>query len=148
MFCQDSIDQQGFTAPLPQREPEDHAMRAGGSARFGPEDRLFLHIADATEPLVVHLSKRVAVIGRYDPKTDSSPDIDLTPYDAMGKGVSRKHLEICRDMPFSLSIRDLNSANATYLNGGRLMPEQPAILRDGDQLRLGDLEITIQFDRQ
>jgi pSer/pThr/pTyr-binding forkhead associated (FHA) protein len=51
-------------------------------------------------------------------------------------------------MPFSLSIRDLNSANATYLNGGRLMPEQPAILRDGDQLRLGDLEITIQFDRQ
>lgn len=42
-------------------------------------------------------------------------------------------------------VSDMGSANSTYLNGQRLMPYEPRILRDNDELRLGRLVIRISF---
>lgn len=40
---------------------------------------------------------------------------------------------------------DLGSANATYLNGQKLVANQSRILRDGDELRLAKMIVRINF---
>jgi pSer/pThr/pTyr-binding forkhead associated (FHA) protein len=44
-----------------------------------------------------------------------------------------------------LKVIDLCSTNGTYLNGQRLLPQQSRILRDGDELRLGNLAMQVQY---
>ncbi|MEL7435295.1 MAG: FHA domain-containing protein [Chloroflexota bacterium] len=84
------------------------------------------------------------MLGRKDPDADESPPIDLSTVGGREKGVSRKHAMIIQDEG-TLSIIDNKSANGTFLNGQKLAPEQPRVLRDGDELRLGHLVIRVSF---
>ena len=86
------------------------------------------------------------VIGRSDPVTGSIPDVDLASYDALNKGVSRSHALIVR-REGSLNLVDQGSPNGTFLNGQKLIPQQPRILRDGDDVRLGHLALHVAFQR-
>ena len=45
----------------------------------------------------------------------------------------------------ALKVIDLGSANATFINGQKLIAHQARILRDGDELRLGHLVIRVHF---
>jgi pSer/pThr/pTyr-binding forkhead associated (FHA) protein len=85
-----------------------------------------------------------AVLGRADEVSGTSPDLDLTPYNALEKGVSRIHAAIRRGED-TLTLVDLGSVNGTHLNGQRLVPNQPRVLRDGDEIRLGRLVVHIYF---
>jgi pSer/pThr/pTyr-binding forkhead associated (FHA) protein len=62
----------------------------------------------------------------------------------MDYGVSRNHLTLSRDND-TIFVTDLGSANSTFLNGQRLMPHEPRILRDSDELRLGRLVVRVNF---
>lgn len=132
---------------LGTRELDDQGDSIGkphwGTARFNPTSVLVIHIRDSGEPLVVRPGDEL-VMGRYDPVSRTVPDLDLSPYNAMEKGVSRLHASI-RRQDDSLSVVDLGSANSTYLNGQRLIPHQPRVLRDGDELRLGLLVMHVYF---
>lgn len=57
--------------------------------------------------------------------------------------ISRRHAVIARDRE-GISIRDLGSANGTYVNG-QAVTEEPAKLRPGDQVVLGDVAFTIRW---
>jgi len=71
-------------------------------------------------------------------------DVDLDFFRALGKGVSRQHLAIIRkDM--LVYVSDMNTINGTWLNGQKLTSTDERLLRDGDQLRLGQLRIRIHF---
>ncbi|MCC7447025.1 MAG: FHA domain-containing protein [Anaerolineae bacterium] len=70
------------------------------------------------------------------------PDIDLTPFGAAEKGVSRQHIQL-RTTAYLTYVADLNSKNGTWLNGTRILGDR--LLRDGDELRLGQLTITVLF---
>ena len=72
------------------------------------------------------------------------PDVDLAPYGAAEQGVSRRHAVIRRGED-TLTLVDLGSTNGTHLNGQRLIPHQPRVLRDGDEVRLGKLVFHIFF---
>jgi pSer/pThr/pTyr-binding forkhead associated (FHA) protein len=74
------------------------------------------------------------------------PDLDLDPYGGADKGVSRNHAAIVR-RDGALSVVDKGGANGTFLNGQRLIPHQPRILRDGDDLRLGHMVLQVRFER-
>jgi pSer/pThr/pTyr-binding forkhead associated (FHA) protein len=69
---------------------------------------------------------------------------DLTPYQAVEKGVSRRHAVLHR-VKRTIMITDLGSRNGTFLNGERLLPQQARIVRHGDQIQLGRLMFHIQF---
>lgn len=56
--------------------------------------------------------------------------------------VSRRHCEFDMDNG-RLHLRDLNSANGTFLNGARI-EESP--VRPGDELRIGGLNFRVQID--
>ncbi|MAS37659.1 MAG: hypothetical protein CL610_26925 [Anaerolineaceae bacterium] len=83
-------------------------------------------------------------VGRSDPERNIDPDINLTPYAAHLKGVSRQHAVImAKDS--SIVIKDSGSANGTRLNGYVLTPNQPYRLRHGDELMFGQLTVQVLF---
>ncbi len=114
-----------------------------GTARFGHDAFIIIHIRDATEPIILKPSDKL-VIGRADNTSATKPDLDLTPFGALEKGVSRIHAAVCRSDD-TLTLVDMGSANGTHLNGQRLVPDQPRILRDGDEIRLGKLVAHVYF---
>jgi predicted component of type VI protein secretion system len=72
------------------------------------------------------------------------PDVDLTPFGAIERGVSRRHLRIrCPD--YLLYVTDLGSRNGTWLNGHIILPGAERLLRSGDTLQLGALRIRVKF---
>lgn len=118
-----------------------------GTARFSQRMNLVITIRDNNATFVYDSGQiKELVIGRYDSDSGSMPDIDLREFNAAEKGVSRRHASIVR-RDGALSIIDHNSGNGTFLNGQRLVPNQPRILRDGDDVRLGYLVLHIRFVR-
>jgi pSer/pThr/pTyr-binding forkhead associated (FHA) protein len=83
------------------------------------------------------LQKRVTLLGR---RGGALPvDVDLSPFDPHGY-ISRNHARITWYRGRHHAI-DLGSANGTYVNEHRLVPHRPELLRPGDCLRLGRVEL-------
>jgi hypothetical protein len=112
-----------------------------GNALLGKRARLKLEIDDHATPIQLDIEDRL-VIGRAHPHAPEKPDLDLTPYDAEDKGVSRMHVMLIKEEN-ALKAEDLDSTNGTFLNGIRLYPHQPRIIRNGDTLILGQLALKI-----
>jgi hypothetical protein len=107
------------------------------------EDITHVESKHAKPGFVIQLH-RLTTLGRYDEDRPQQPDIDLTMYNALEKGVSSLHasIEHSRD---GVWLQDAGSTNGTYLNGRRLIANQNYIVRDGDEIRLGRLVTNIQF---
>ena len=85
------------------------------------------------------------IVGRVDLSTGYKPNLDLTPYDAHKRGVSRGHIRLhLQDQ--HLFITDLESANGTFMSGKRLTPNEPVMLHDGDEVVLGGLAMKVLFN--
>jgi FHA domain/zinc-ribbon domain len=85
------------------------------------------------------------IVGRHDEASpDPAPDVDLTPFGALEKGVSREHLSLTwkNDLIY---VADLESTNGTMLNGQHLLPGIARLLRDGDELMIGQLIVRVHF---
>lgn len=82
------------------------------------------------------LSTSESNIGRWDADNGIFPDVDLDSFDAEAK-VSRRHARIIyRNNRYM--IEDLGSTNGTFINRGRrLIPGNPHILNDGDEVIVG-----------
>ena len=70
------------------------------------------------------------------------PDIDLAPHKAYEYGVSRLHVSI-RFENKRIYASDLGSVNGTRLNGQRIPPHKPFLLKHGNILTLGKLKLQI-----
>ncbi len=125
----------------------------GGDARPAPKVAapewpslsLTLLIAGRDQPVVLELTPgQPIILGRRDGSVDIELLVDLTPYNACELGVSRKHAAIRDDLD-GVEVIDLSSTNGTYLNGQRLIPHVPRLLREGDEIRLGLLRVRVQY---
>ena len=83
-------------------------------------------------------------IGRGGDDDETPPDLDLSPHHAHLLGVSRRHARINRT-PAGYFVEDLNSTNGSWLNENQLVPNRKYILRNGDQLRLGQMLLLVDF---
>ena len=99
--------------------------------------------------LIRHLQVRLIIdlidtlsIGRCHEDSNSSPDIDLRPFDAEKLGVSRLHLFIKLEGA-RVVVVDNKSSNGTKVNGHLLQPDKSYPIRNGDELALGALKIQI-----
>ncbi|MBN1679061.1 MAG: FHA domain-containing protein [Anaerolineae bacterium] len=132
------------TSQLVQQQTHSLRGRATwGTARFDLASSIVIHVRDHLEPISL-VPKQEMLIGRTDTQSDFTPDLDMTPYGAAEYGVSRQHAIIKRGED-TLTLTDLGSTNGTHLNGQRLIPRQPRVLRDGDEIRLGRLVFHIFF---
>ncbi len=101
-----------------------------------------LFLQGSKTPLSLRLGKQTITLGRLHKASSKKPDVDLTPYNAYEKGVSRLHLAIqWHDGQFT--VMDLGSANGTWLNRRRLAPNKVEVVRDSDELRLGQMVLYV-----
>lgn len=110
---------------------------------FPADIMLRIEIPDA-EPILLK-QKRETIFGRRDPATGAMPDVDMTPFAGYRLGVSRRHAAIRRTDNNQLELWDLGSSNGTYLNGVRLAAHRPNRLKDGDEIRLGQMVMRVRF---
>lgn len=110
-------------------------------------------IVEETKPILFHIGKATLTLPVIDPiivgrgcgiGNSSLPDVDLTPFGADEKGVSRRHLKIVRSYDFA-HVADLGSTNGSFLNGFPLLPYQERVLRSGDEVTLGRLTVRVEF---
>lgn len=82
-------------------------------------------------------TKEEFVIGRSNKHADGViPD---------NKMVGRSHCRVSK-LEGKYVIQDLDSANGTYLNKVKLVPGKTEILKNGDVLRLANLEMKVKID--
>jgi pSer/pThr/pTyr-binding forkhead associated (FHA) protein len=129
-------------APLGERIPRPQ------TARLSPPWRLLMQIGGQNQTTVGIEVKDKIILGRTDPVEGFYPDLDLTPYGAQTGGVSRRHAEIIQDSDNkALYLEDLGSTNGTRINGFALEARRRYRLRDGDEIDLGRVHITLRFVR-
>ena len=138
----DTLIRKPKTLPIVEQPELERSVR-WGSVFLGKSAMLALRIKDRQEPIHIEVTGRY-VIGRVHPRSDERPDLDLNKYGAFFHGVSRQHVAITKDGNL-LQVEDLGSTNGTYLNGMRMLPHQPRMLRDGDELCLGHLVMRVHF---
>lgn len=131
------------TQLIRQNQEGFHGRVAWGTAHFTKEARIVMRIRDHADVVELGAADEI-VVGRADAKSEQVPDLDLAPYGAAEQGVSRRHAMIRRGED-TLTLVDLDSTNGTFLNGQRLLPNQPRVLRDGDEIRVGRLVFHLFF---
>lgn len=123
---------------LTQIPKNDMYQQFDGSDAWGS-----LHLLDTGQVLPLS-TRNEFTMGRISEGQPIMPDIDLSPYQAYAAGVSRLHAVIKRDGGRIIFI-DLGSANGTYINGKRLIPNVEQTLNHGDIVALGKLKLQVLF---
>ncbi|HVU11510.1 MAG TPA: FHA domain-containing protein [Phototrophicaceae bacterium] len=108
--------------------------------------RLVLTVVESGQIVSVPLGDRM-VIGRDDNEGSHHLDIDLSKVDGVRYGLSRWHALFMHDAQ-GLFVEDLNSTNGTRINGYRIEAGRPYHLRNGDELELGTLRLTVRMVHQ
>ena len=138
-----NVVRKGNTSLINQETGPMSPRRRWGTARFDTESVMLLQVKGYdSNPIRVDLDHD-KTLGRAD--QEYAPDINLDSFDAFERGVSRQHAKLRRQND-TVVIVDMHSANSTYLNGQRLLADQPRILRDGDEIRLGQLVLRVTFE--
>lgn len=127
----DQPDQPRTTVSLPKKTAALPQVRT-----------LLLMVAGYSRPIHVH-RQRQTILGRSTPD-GTSPDVDLTEYNALSMGVSRHHARVFFEGN-QCFVEDLGSSNGTRVNGEPLEPHKPHPIRDGDQITLGMLVLLAFF---
>jgi serine/threonine-protein kinase len=141
---------QEFIAALDQVQERIRDMPAGGRSPFagqepkqGPrpipppqkEARLIVLSNGQSFPL----RSELMVVGRQDPTLGIFPEIALA-----DKTVGRRHAYL-HNKQGTYTVEDLNALNKTRLNGVTLTPHEEHVLRDGDVLRFGSVEVRFEL---
>ena len=148
----EEIDPTKDTAVLSRNNPAlRRALHAAGAEEDGPLNTTSLGEKQEVILLIRGMVERVVMesgiiykLGRFEIGTAGEDEIDLTPYGAMDRGVSRVHSQLHLE-DGKVFITDLGSTNGTYISGTRLEPNTPTVLRKGDELLLGRLAVQVLF---
>lgn len=108
--------------------PEPNAFRlvaSGGKAEF------FLHPEGDT------------LIGRGDPVTGITPDVDLSSLDPQ-RSTSRRHAKIYPLGGRLYLMEEIGVMNGTFVNGARIATGTPVAVSGGDELRFGLVPLTLE----
>jgi len=125
---------------IPDQAPVREQARTRQTVALGTNS-IALYIDNEVDPLILELTNQ-AILGRYTPNSTPQPRVDLTPYGAQERGVSRMHA-IIRRTATGLVLQDLASSNGTWLNGTKLQPYVQTSIKSGDRFRLSQIEIEI-----
>lgn len=110
-----------------------------GSAQQTSTWRIVLHFG-GIPPRMIGLELRGEVrLGR-----SLETDLDLRPYGAEYKGVSRHHA-LLSPQPSHLALTDVGSSNGTFVNSAHLVPGRPFDLDHGDVVSLGKLMFVVSI---
>lgn len=75
---------------------------------------------------------------------DTMPDVDLSPYGASTKGVSRIHARM-RPLANNLALVDEKSTNGTFCNKAQIQPGVEHAVNDGDVITFGKVNFMVKI---
>ncbi len=149
VFCSECGTPLGTGSPLTTQtmtssEVRDVARQRPSSMApppAAPSNWVTLHLLDTGQ--VLPLAERTEfTLGRISEGQPIMPDIDLSPYQAYARGVSRLHAVLKREAKH-VFLMDLGSSNGTFVNGKRLAPNVDHAIVNGDVIALGKLKIQV-----
>ena len=97
------------------------------------------HESGATFPLT---GGSEFLVGRPDPVSGINPEINLGPYDA-ARSLSRRHAKLLVEGGQCLVREDTATTNGTFVNGERIRTGEPVVLKPGDKLKFGSVEVEL-----
>ncbi|MFZ4814810.1 MAG: FHA domain-containing protein [Phototrophicaceae bacterium] len=125
--------------------PNDSTDELVRTTRFKNNSVLYLSIERVNSPITRYVRQdQPIVLGRAETGILGRSDVDLSPYNAQERGVSRAHARISYNEG-ELFIEDLGSSNGTVLNGETLKPDQRYKIHDGDEIMLGRMMVWVNF---
>ena len=124
---------------------KEHQPRWGTASLKDKATVILLVEGHSANPIHISLTHQL-VLGRA-AGMHQDPCLNLAAYGAAEKGVSHQHatLELIGK---TVMLTDLSSTNGTFLNGQRLSPNQQCLVRSGDEIRLGQLVISIYYEKE
>jgi len=128
-------------APKPQTPPKPIVAKPSSEPAYDPKATWgSLTFSDGKQ---VTLVGERDVVGRYDHDLGGiNPEVDLASMQG-AETVSRVHAAL-EHIGSSYTLTDLNSTNATRINGKRLEPDKPTPINDGDTLQFGKVTCTFK----
>lgn len=82
------------------------------------------------------------LVGRIDPVTGITPEINLGPLD-IARSLSRRHAKLLRQGALLFLREEVGTANGTFINGQRLATGAAMPVKPGDRLRFGTIDIEL-----
>jgi pSer/pThr/pTyr-binding forkhead associated (FHA) protein len=106
--------------------------------------RLLVLTGEFTNEQVFDLKDEKLTIGRKNNGgPEAKPDIEIRSKDGY---MSKKHAELIRTQDNLYVIKDLNSANGTWVNGEKLSNTDKLFLENGDEIKMGRTYFKINID--
>jgi pSer/pThr/pTyr-binding forkhead associated (FHA) protein len=94
------------------------------------------------EILLLDPARTEFLVGRPDPATGTTPEINLGPFDA-NRTLSRRHAKILREGALYFLREEAGTSNGTFVNGERVQSGVNVPLKPGDKLRFGMIEVEV-----
>ncbi len=110
--------------------------------------------ATAAMPRLMHMATQTLfslrdgqefLVGRPDPVTGTTPEVNLGPLDAQ-RSLSRRHAKILKEGANWMVREEVGTLNGTFHNGQRLKPGVAARFTIGDTLRFGSVDLAVQAE--
>jgi len=135
-----ALNQAQEAQPAPLYQPTIAAQPATAQSTGTGGQWGVLHFSDGKE---VILNGEHVVVGRYDHDLGGiKPEVDLSNMTGSDT-VSRTHA-VLEHSGNSYTLTDLNSTNATRINGKRLEPDNATSINEGDTLHFGKITCTFK----
>lgn len=110
--------------------------------RAAPQSSAFRLVTTAGKEFFLH-PEGDTLIGRGDPVTGITPDVDLSPLDTQ-RSTSRRHAKIYPMAGKLYLMEEIGVMNGTFVNGSRVATGTPVPVSGGDELRFGLVALTLQ----
>lgn len=131
-------------APAPPSAPSAVIPPPPAPSPPAPRDSpglALLHAATG-DRFVLEPGRSEFLVGRIDPVTGITPEINLGPLDT-ARSLSRRHAKLLRQGALLFLREEVGTANGTFLNGQRLATGAAVGVKPGDRLRFGTIEIEL-----
>lgn len=109
-------------------------------ARVQTKEATGIRLVTEDESIAFPLNQDETLIGRFDPVTELTPDVDLTECD-LKRSVSRRHARIVRAENGYALVEEVGALNGTFVNGTKLEPGLPHPVANGDRLAVGMVQL-------
>lgn len=120
------------TAPLQGMPPESR------------HNAVVLFVASHSDSPIPLIVTQPVSFGRANSTGSLKTHVDLTRFDAVNYGVSRLHM-ILHHKDDQFFVEDMDTINGTYVNGDSTKPRELVPVKNGDEIRLGQLRMYIYF---
>lgn len=130
-------------APAPAPAPAPAAAPISSAPQYSSLSSAHL-VLTSTKSRIDLPNTTQALIGRADPVSNFTPDIDLNAFGALQSGVGRRHARIFVQQG-QFFIEDQDSTNGTLVNGQKLAPYKAQIVQSGDLVQFGTMVLRFQL---